>query len=317
MRFLIFLSNSGGHIMPGLTFGNYLNNKGEKVTYVASNQKTSKLLIKDECIWVDSNTICKESLKDLKKLRVIAKDYDCFIGCGGYVSLLGSIVAPLCKKKLFLFEANSTIGESNRVGKLFAKNIFSYYPFDSKKIKNIGSPVEDEFKTIEVKYMLKKVLLLGGSQGSKTLCKKYLNLASNNKDLTFYMSLGVNGDLNTTLSNLIVRKFVKREEYKNFDLIISRAGGTTIAEVIKSGVPLILVPSPYVKNDHQRKNANKIAKFASVMIAEENDDLSLQNALDYFRKFDNRLKANQDYKNVSHNNVCKKAYEIIKQYEKR
>ena len=86
---------------------------------------------------------------------------------------------------------------------------------------------------------------------------------------------------------MIVRKFVKREEYKNFDLIISRAGGTTIAEVIKSGVPLILVPSPYVKNDHQRKNANKIAKFASVMIAEENDDLSLQNALDYFRKFDN------------------------------
>ena len=81
MRFLIFLSNSGGHIMPGLTFGNYLNNKGEKVTYVASNQKTSKLLIKDECIWVDSNTICKESLKDLKKLRVIAKDYDRFIGC--------------------------------------------------------------------------------------------------------------------------------------------------------------------------------------------------------------------------------------------
>ena len=68
MRFLIFLSNSGGHIMPGLTFGNYLKNKGEKVTYVASNQKTSKLLIKDECIWVDSNTICKESLKNLKKV---------------------------------------------------------------------------------------------------------------------------------------------------------------------------------------------------------------------------------------------------------
>ena len=38
--------------------------------------------------------------------------------------------------------------------------------------------------------------------------------------------------------------------------------------------------------------------------------------INYFRKFDNRLKANQDYKNVSHNNVCKKAYEIIKQYEK-
>ena len=71
MRFLIFLSNSGGHIMPGLTFGDYLKNKGEKVTYVASNQKTSKLLIKDECIWVDSNTICKESLKDLKNLQKI------------------------------------------------------------------------------------------------------------------------------------------------------------------------------------------------------------------------------------------------------
>lgn len=316
MRYLIFLSNSGGHIMPGLAFGNYLKNKGKKVTYVASKQKTSKLLIKDECFWINSNTICKESLKDIKSLKEIAKDYDIFVGCGGYVSLLGSIIAPLCNKRLYLFEANSTIGESNKIGKLFAKNIFSYYAFNNKKIKNIGSPVEDEFSYTEIKFSLKKILLLGGSQGSKTLCQKYYDLADNNKNLTFYMSLGVNGKLNNSLSNLIVKDFVKREDYKNYDLIISRAGGTTIAEVIKCGIPLILIPSPYVKNNHQRKNANKISKLVNVKIVEENDESSLQKSLEYFKNYDNRLCANKEYKNFAHSNVCKKAYEIIKQNEK-
>ena len=179
-------------------------------------------------------------------------------------------------------------------------------------------------------YRLRSQGSAGGHNGLKNI-EECLKSNKYNR-----LRIGINSETRNTMDQVsfVLSKFTNDEEKrlielepivnniindyanKNFDLIISRAGGTTIAEVIKSGVPLILVPSPYVKNDHQRKNANKIAKFASVMIAEENDDLSLQNALDYFRKFDNRLKANQDYKNVSHNNVCKKAYEIIKQYEK-
>ncbi len=84
---------------------------------------------------------------------------------------------------------------------------------------------------------------------------------------------------------------------KNVDVMVSRAGASTIAEILAIGLPTILVPSPYVANNHQLFNAKELVNNNSALLLEEKD-LNSDNLL---KKIDLLLNNSVLYKEISEN----------------
>jgi UDP-N-acetylglucosamine--N-acetylmuramyl-(pentapeptide) pyrophosphoryl-undecaprenol N-acetylglucosamine transferase len=102
---------------------------------------------------------------------------------------------------------------------------------------------------------------------------------------------------------------------KNVDVMVTRAGASTIAEILAVGLPSILVPSPYVANNHQYFNAKELVKNNSALLLEEKDF----NSENLLKKIDLLLNNSVLYKEMSENAKklgviasCDKIYEEIK-----
>ena len=271
MHCLLCLSNSGGHIVPGLAFADYLRRQGHGVTLAAYAGETSQKMLQNESdvIWLNSKKYGKETLGDLKKLARAVRPLNAVVGFGGYIGLLGTIVGTWTQKKVFIFEANSVLGTANKISLPFTSRLFSYFPLKGKKINVIGSPAEDNFEAVTIRPQVRKVLLLAGSLGSKTLSPIYESLAAEFPQIEFTESVGTRGEKGRDRQNLRLLPLVARSSYSSFDLVITRAGGTTVAELTKMGIPFIMIPSPYVKNDHQTKNAAALKAATGAPVIEE------------------------------------------------
>ena len=118
-----------------------------------------------------------------------------------------------------------------------------------------------------------------GSLGSATINQKELEIVPAFKDKKYEVLLVTGERYFADYKNIDVPSNVKVVPFlKNFinvlkktDLIVSRAGASTIAEVTAIGLPSILVPSPYVTNNHQLKNAQELEQAGASLILEEKD----------------------------------------------
>ena len=159
--------------------------------------------------------------------------------------------------------------------------------FPKDKVCYTGNPRSEEI--IKAKVLKKStlgfsddkklVVVVMGSLGSTTMTEKIKDLIPgfNNKS---YQVLVVTGksyyeeykDLNIS-DNVKIIPFMDNliNLLKDSDLIISRAGASTIAEVTAIGLPAILVPSPYVTNNHQYKNAKELSDNGACIIVKEED----------------------------------------------
>ena len=124
----------------------------------------------------------------------------------------------------------------------------------------------------------KLVIVVMGSLGSTTMTEKIKELipSFNNKDYQALIITGKNyydnyKDINVS-DNVKIVPFMDNliNLMKDTDLMVSRAGASTIAEITAIGLPAILVPSPYVTNNHQYKNAKELEdRGACVIVTEE------------------------------------------------
>ena len=138
------------------------------------------------------------------------------------------------------------------------------------------------------------VLIFGGSRGAKAINEAVLKNIEVLKDKPYqiiyitgevhYQSVKEELDLIGTPTNVIVKPFIHNmpEILPSVDLVVSRAGATTLAELTALGIASILIPSPYVTNNHQEKNAQAlVANGAALMIKEsELNGNSLIKAID-------------------------------------
>ncbi|XP_019153644.1 PREDICTED: uncharacterized protein LOC109150193 isoform X2 [Ipomoea nil] len=234
------------------------------------------------------------------------------VGTGGFVSFPISLAAALGGVKLVIQEQNAAPGIANRVLSLFADKIF--LAFDSsiecfwqkKKCVVCGNPVRSSLKRNVSKEMARQhffpelgdlegegkvVLVLGGSLGANAINVKLLNLYSNvldeRKDLFLIWQTGVEAfheieSLVKTHPRLVLTPFLHAMDlaYAAADLIISRSGAMTCYEILATGKPCILIPSPNVAEGHQLKNACLMAKLAGARVITENelDSFALRSA---------------------------------------
>ncbi|MGB4775608.1 MAG: undecaprenyldiphospho-muramoylpentapeptide beta-N-acetylglucosaminyltransferase [Daejeonella sp.] len=237
-------------------------------------------------------------LKSILKARSIIKDFkpDVAVGVGGYASGPLLFAAGQLNIPYLIQEQNSYAGITNkRLGKnaeriCVAFNGMSQF-FPPQKIMLTGNPVRKESVNIinkrnaamqefELSPSKKTILVTGGSLGAGTLNKSIINdldkIIKADVQLIwqtgkyYYQSI-ISKLLGKEHFNIKIVEFLNRMDfaYAAADVIISRAGAGTIAELCMIKKPVILVPSPNVAEDHQTKNAVALANNRAALIVED------------------------------------------------
>ncbi|WP_316782910.1 undecaprenyldiphospho-muramoylpentapeptide beta-N-acetylglucosaminyltransferase [Pedobacter frigiditerrae] len=224
----------------------------------------------------------------VRKAMKLISDFkpDAVVGVGGFASGPLLYAASLKKVPYLIQEQNSYAGVTNKLlGKGAAKicvafdGMEQFFPAD--RILKTGNPVRTNIVDIKDKHFagaellkldpLKKIILVtGGSLGARTLNKsieKHLpEIISQDVQVVWQTGKFYYKEIIERLGayhpNVVILEFLNKMDlaYAAADVIISRAGAGTIAELCLIKKPVILVPSPNVAEDHQTKNAMALVK---------------------------------------------------------
>lgn len=355
MRVVVSAGGTGGHIYPALAIINKIKEKepDSEFLYIGTTDRMEATIIPElgyDYVGLEIKGLNRRNpfkninvLKSFLKAISISKNEikkfkpDVVLGIGGYVTLPVLYAAHSLKIKTFIHEQNSIPGLSN---KLLNKKVdaigvslpSSLNHFDKKKTTYTGNPRSEEVITVEKvekkKYGLSKnkklVLFVMGSLGSQTInnMMKEILPKFGKKDYEVLFVTGKNYyDEYNKMKN--IPKNVKLVPYlndmlgvmKSTDLIISRAGASTISEITALGLPSILIPSPYVTHNHQEENAKVLENNgASIIIKEKelNDKVLLEKIdliLNDTKRYNEMVRAN---KKLGISDSATRIYKIIK-----
>lgn len=308
MRIIVSAGGTGGHIYPALAIINKIkeSNPNSQILYIGTHNRMEKDIIPKYNIPFKSIEIYgfnrKNLLKNFKTIKCIIKarkeckkiikefNPDIVIGFGGYVTVPVIIAAHNLGIKTLIHEQNSVAGKANLtlsncvdlIGVSFKSSISE---FPSKKVIFTGNPcgenalnqIKANKTTFGLSNSKKLVLIVMGSLGAKDVNEYLLNSLKlfSNKD---YEVLYVTGK--GYYDEVIKEKYPKNVKVvpyienmarimKSADLIVTRAGASTLSEIIALDIPSILIPSPHVPNNHQYKNAHDLLKANAALLIEE------------------------------------------------
>lgn len=304
-KILITTGGTGGHIFPALALKKKLEESGYDVVVTADAKFIKYHPFDENHILVPSASFASKSLFKLfftmftlasglfKSLKVILQtNPQLVIGFGGYASFPTLVAAAILNKKIILHEANTVIGKANRLMLWKA----SYLTTGFKKIIGVnnkylfkvvytGNPVRSEILSLKKESISKKIviLIIGGSQGAKVFSSiipealQKLDEKTKSKLLVYQQ---VRKEDVEELIKVYDKEKIECEIKPFFDdmqerlvkasFLISRAGASTIAELIATQTPSILIPYPSAADNHQYYNAKEIENAkASWLVIEE------------------------------------------------
>ena len=239
-------------------------------------------------------------LMSLMRSRSIIKEFkpDVAVGVGGYASGPLLYVASLMKIPYLIQEQNSYAGITNkRLAKKAEKICVAFDGmekfFQAEKILVTGNPIrkdtvdisgkrEAAFEFFGLSLLKKTILLTGGSLGAGTLNKSMLagidKIIAEDVQLIWQTGKHYYQSIQQNLAgkehgNVRVLEFLQKMDfaYAAADVIVSRAGASTIAELSVVKKPVILVPSPNVAEDHQTQNAMALVKNDAAVLVRDMD----------------------------------------------
>ena len=241
-------------------------------------------------------------IKSQWKARKIIKDFKphVVVGVGGYASGPTLKTAGQMGIPTLIQEQNSYAGVTNKLLAKSAKKICVAYDgmerfFPAEKIIKTGNPVrqnlldakvtkEEATKSFGLDPQKRTVLVIGGSLGARTVNEsilQHLEEIRSSKDVQFiwqtgkYYSKEISEALakESPVENMKVMDFISNMDnaYMAADLVISRAGASSISELCLLKKPCILVPSPNVAEDHQTKNAQALSTRGAAIFVKDSD----------------------------------------------
>lgn len=310
MRVVISAGGTGGHIYPAIAIINKIkeHEPNSEFLYIGTHNRMEKDIIPKYGIPYEAIEMYgfyrKQLYKNVKTVTCLYKGYkkckklisefkpDFVIGMGGYITSPVIKAASSLRIPTFIHEQNSVAGKSNvmlssKVTKIgislpaskddfpASKTIFTGNPCGEAAIKK--TPIDKT--TLGFSKNKKLVLIVMGSLGSSKV-NEYLVKAMSlfrGKDYEIAFVTGSSGY--DAVKDMSFPPNVKVFPYidgltglmKNTDLMVSRAGASTLSEIIALKVPSILVPSPYVTNNHQYKNALDLINRHAAVLLEEKD----------------------------------------------
>lgn len=209
------------------------------------------------------------------------------IGMGGFVCGPGGLAARSLGINLYLHEQNAIAGLTNKLLLPFAKRMFCGFEpqnLSSNKLEVIGNPVRASIEAVALlePNQSAKILVIGGSRGAQALNQtlpEALALISkasrpavlhqtgkNSVDSTrqAYQQAGVEAQVEAFIDDMALA-------YGEASLVVARAGALTIAELMASARPAVLVPYPYAVDDHQTANAQVMQRLQTGQVIQQAD----------------------------------------------
>ena len=332
MRVIISAGGTGGHIYPALSIINKIkeHNKDADFLYIGTTTRMEKDIIpKHNIKYIGLDTYGlqrKLSFQNIKavfkyisaigKAKKIIKEYkpDIVIGCGGYVMAPVIYAAKKCGCKTLIHEQNSILGLSNKMMLKYTDTLCT--SFKSMKVDGVncvytGNPQSDNVHNL-VPYSKRKfgltddkklVLIVMGSLGSKTV-NEVLKSSLTKFDNSYEVLIVTGNNYYESYkqikrnSNVFIEPFIDNLNrlFPKTDLLVSRAGATTISELIGTNTPTIFIPSPYVTENHQYKNAMDLVNNNAARIIEEKD-LTSEHLINEINELINNTKELKEIKN--------------------
>jgi len=321
MRVIVTAGGTGGHIYPALAIINKIKEKepNSEILYIGTKDRMEADIVPKQNIpylgiemkglnrknIFKNFSVIKNTLKNVKYLKKEIKKFnpDIVIGVAGYVTAPVIYAAHKLGYKTFIHEQNSIPGVSNKFLSRYADKIgisleASREYFPKGKTVFTGNPRSEEVynskaiskESLGLDASKQLVLIVMGSLGSTTMNKKLKETLPLFRDKD-YEVMFVTGkgyydeykDIEHSLNVKIVPYLDNMASVlKDTDLIVSRAGASSIAEITALGIPSILIPSPYVTHNHQYKNAKVLEEARACVIIEEDkfDSSILVNEID-------------------------------------
>jgi UDP-N-acetylglucosamine--N-acetylmuramyl-(pentapeptide) pyrophosphoryl-undecaprenol N-acetylglucosamine transferase len=286
---LVMAGGTGGHIFPGLAVAEALREAGWRVHWLGAPDSMESQLVPPRGFAFEAvafggvrgkglTTLAFLPLKLLRafwqSLQVVRRvKPDVVLGLGGYITFPGGMMASLWGKPLVLHEQNSVAGLANKVLAQLADRVFTAFPGVFKTGQWVGNPLRRAFTeqaTPAERFAGRsgplRVLVVGGSLGAKALndivpqalalmpeatrpqvihqsgAKQIEALRAN------YANAGVQAELTPFIDDTATA-------FAQADLVICRAGASTVTELAAVGVAALFVPFPFAVDDHQTTNA--------------------------------------------------------------
>lgn len=307
---ILTAGGTGGHVYPAEALAEELSKRGYRLALVTDsrgqNNYRGKLGEIPNYAVLSGGLVGKSYLFKLKSLikigigtlqacGILLKEKPlCVVGFGGYASFPCAMAAILLKKKLVIHEQNSVMSRTNRFLSKYASFVaqsFSKVKYAPTQIKNIltGMPIRKnisalhntEYKLPQEKFNL---LILGGSQGAKVFGSVLPSALSSlptekRKRLKVCQQCRqeevdeLKKDYKDTEIDITISHFFENmaELYSTTNLIISRAGASSVSEIAAAGIPSILVPLPTAADNHQSLNAAELEKSKAAIVINQTD----------------------------------------------
>ena len=307
---LIAGGGTGGHLFPGIAIAEEFlsRDNNNKVIFVGTKKGIEHRILGKlgfELQEIDVEGVKGRGGKALMKVtyqiphsiwqsRRILKQFgpDIVIGVGGYASGPAVVAAKMMGIPTAIAEQNAVPGITNRILGKFADVIFVTYAqtkdlFGGHKVIVSGNPVRKEFakvrKAANEEKDYRQLLIFGGSQGAAAINRNVVSMIpqlsklgqkvrvlhqTGERDLETvrksYAEYGIDADVRSFIYNMA-------EAYNAADLVVCRAGATTLAEITAAGKAAIVIPYPWAANDHQTKNAEALASAGAALMINENE----------------------------------------------
>ena len=286
---LVMAGGTGGHIFPGLAVAQALLQRGWRVHWLGAPDSMESRLVPQRGLpleLVDFSGVRGKGLQTLlmlpwrllralwQSLQVLRRvKPDVVLGLGGYITLPGGLISFAAGKPVVLHEQNSIAGMSNRLLARLARRVFCAFPSVMVKGEWVGNPLRTEFlnqASPEQRFAGRagplRVVVVGGSLGAKALndivpqaaallplgLQPQIIHQSGEKQMDAlrknYAVAGVEATLLPFIDNTA-------QAFSTADLVICRAGASTVTELAALGVAALFVPFPFAVDDHQTTNA--------------------------------------------------------------
>ena len=286
---LVMAGGTGGHIFPGLAMAEALRDAGWQVHWLGAPNSMEQDLVPAQGFafeavsfgGVRGKGIQTLALLPLRLLRAFWQSLQVVrrvqphvvLGLGGYISFPGGMMASLWGKPLVLHEQNSVPGMANKLLSQLADRVFTAFPGVFKTGHWVGNPLRKAF-TEQAQPAARfagrsgplRLLVVGGSLGAKALndtVPQALALMSASQRPTVihqsgakqidalranYQAAGVEAELVPFIEDMATA-------FAQADVVICRAGASTVTELAAVGVAAMFVPFPFAVDDHQTTNA--------------------------------------------------------------
>jgi len=300
---------TGGHLFPGIAVGGEFmsRNPRSRILFVGAGRPLEKEAlaragfpqrviaiegIKGRGLWTGMRVLMKIPGALLRSAGILADvRADLVVGVGGYAAGPVALAAWIKRIPLVLCEQNSVPGITNRMLLPLAKRVYVSFEdtrgnIDPAKKRLTGNPVRQQFLTASNPDNSREgpfsILVVGGSQGAHAINLAFVDAlprlrrprqirfvhqtgaGDRDRVAEAYANAGIEAEVEPFFHDMASR-------YRGADLVVCRAGATTVAELTVLGKPALFIPYPFAADNHQERNARALVDQGAARMMHERD----------------------------------------------